>query len=82
MNPTLVNPPLNRVPSATSTRLLNTPRAGDATTSLGSLSRCATTFAVKKFFPLFTLVFGERNSGGVKEVSDQGQREGEETEEK
>ncbi|KAK4811306.1 hypothetical protein QYF61_023358 [Mycteria americana] len=37
--------------SATSTRLLNTSRDGDSTTSLGSLFQCLTTLSVKKFFP-------------------------------
>jgi len=37
--------------SAMSTRLLNTSRDGDLTTSLGSLFQCLTTLSVKNFFP-------------------------------
>ncbi|KAK4833022.1 LOW QUALITY PROTEIN: hypothetical protein QYF61_027404 [Mycteria americana] len=41
--------------STTSTRLLNTSRDGDSTTSLGSLFQCLITLSVNKFFPVSNL---------------------------
>lgn len=41
--------------SATSTRLWDTPRGGDCTTSLGSPVRCLTTLLVQKFFLMFNV---------------------------
>ncbi|KAK4814535.1 hypothetical protein QYF61_022254 [Mycteria americana] len=51
VNLALPSPPLNHVPSTTSTRLLNTSRDGDSNTSLGSLFQGLTTLSVKKIFP-------------------------------
>ncbi|KAK4831110.1 LOW QUALITY PROTEIN: hypothetical protein QYF61_015413 [Mycteria americana] len=47
--------------SATSTRLLNTSRDGDSTTSLGSLFQCLITLSVKKNFLISSLNLPWRN---------------------
>ncbi|KAK4832220.1 hypothetical protein QYF61_021067, partial [Mycteria americana] len=55
VNLALPSPPLNMSLSTTSTRLLNTSRDGNSTTSLGSLFQCLTTLSVNKFFLISNL---------------------------